>query len=122
MTDFLSRITGKEFTLRQSILNHIQLLLNVRQGSLMHMPDYGLPEYHIDQGFSENNKSFASALKEVIERYEPRVRSLVVEEINRDQGDCVLQLTLKASLANVNDMRFDALLLTGGGVLVRNRL
>jgi predicted component of type VI protein secretion system len=85
------------------------------------MPDYGLPEYHIHIGYSQVKKAFVFALQEIIERYEPRVQSLMVEQVNCERDDCVLQVTLNAAIASLDALSFDAQLLTGGEVLVRTR-
>lgn len=117
--DFLCRMSGVESSFSESILKHIQFLMNTRKGSLVHMMDYGLPEYAPHQNHFEIKQAFTMALKEAIERYEPRIRALNVQETRLDGNNCIVHVTLKASLMCREQLNFDALLLSGGEVLIR---
>lgn len=121
MSDLLSKLAGTPIDLKQSIMSHIDALLNTRKGSLMHMPDYGMPEYDSRPESLNSNVHFINALKNTIECYEPRVISLIVDEVDADRPDCVLQVKLTASLAYFESVSLAALLLSGGEmVLVDN--
>lgn len=120
MSDFLSQFSGLKINVQQSILANVLALLNTRRGSLLHMPEYGVPEYDTRPQFSYAKQQFISSLKELIERYEPRITSLVIYEINSERCDCVLQLKLTATLADLQTFCLAALLLSGGEMLVKN--
>tara|TARA_Y100000588_G_scaffold266845_1_gene281890 strand:- start:316 stop:579 length:264 start_codon:yes stop_codon:yes gene_type:complete len=81
------------------------------------MPEYGMPEYDAKQDFSLAKANFMTALKDVLERYEPRISSLCVKEVGSERMDCVLQVQLIATLAE-KPFSLAALLLSGGGILV----
>ncbi|WP_133129406.1 type VI secretion system baseplate subunit TssE [Legionella yabuuchiae] len=120
MTDLIHRLLGKPCSIEESILSHIQYLLNTRQGSLIHMPDYGLSEYPVHQVFAETQKRFIDDLKTLIERFEPRVNSLTVIEIKNDVQHCVLQVSLQADLMQKNAINFEARLLNNGAIKIGN--
>ena len=64
----------------QSVVSHLRYLFNTRRGSLSHLPDYGLPD--VAEAYRDHANAaepLRVALKEVIERYEPRLRRVRVE-------------------------------------------
>lgn len=117
MSDLLTALTGKKIDIKRSISSHIHDLLNTKRGRLHHMPDYGMPEYDATQDFRLAKNHFITALKEVLERYEPRIISLHVEELRSERVDCVLQVRLIAKLVQ-ESFTFAALLLSGGDVYI----
>lgn len=117
MTDLFCFLTSKQTNLRDSVTTHLHALLNTRRGSLHHMPEYGMPEYDAKQDFSLAKANFMTALKDVLERYEPRISSLCVKEVGSERMDCVLQVQLIATLAE-KPFSLAALLLSGGDILV----
>ena len=66
-------------SLAEAVREHLLLLLNTRQGSVSHLPEYGMPdlsEYY--KGFPDSLKQLADALKSSISKYEPRIGDLQV--------------------------------------------
>lgn len=116
--DFLNRINGEGQTIKHSILEHLSLLLNTRQGSLAHMPDYGLPEYNVRSFDSHAHQVFLMDIKALIEKFEPRIEALGIEKVQGDTTNGVLQVTLNARLLQGEGILVDALLLGDGSVKV----
>lgn len=119
MADFLSTFTRERCDdVRQSVQRHLLLLLNTRRGSIQHLPQYGLPEYNPKQRVQQEKKQFIKELLLVIKRYEPRIISLDIEEVEIQPLNCVLQVKLMAKM--IDDVLFsmDAMVLSGGKVLV----
>lgn len=117
MRDFFSCLTGQNISLKAAVASHIRSLLNTRRGSLRHMPDYGMPEYDFTQDEYIAKNHFIDALKQTIERYEPRIRSLQITEIQSRNADCVLELELHAIL--IDDLfSLAAFLLNAGDIVV----
>ena len=64
----------------QSVMSNLTRLFNTRQGSIDHLPDYGLP----DTSSVYYNAPYAidglrQAVKEVVQKYEPRLEKIYVE-------------------------------------------
>ena len=69
----------------RSIVSHLGYLFNTRRGSLPHLPDYGLPDVaEVYRDMPDSVEPLRSAIKEVIERYEPRLRRVRVESGRSD--------------------------------------
>lgn len=64
--------------LYQSIVDHLTRLLNSRRGSVGHLPDYGLPDISgVYRNMPESVDELMQAMKETIEKYEPRLKKPV---------------------------------------------
>jgi len=65
----------------RSIVDNLSRLFNTRRGSVGHLPDYGLPDIsqvYRDLPFSIDG--LRTAIKQVVEKYEPRLRYIRVEQ------------------------------------------
>ena len=65
----------------RSIVDNLSRLFNTRRGSVAHLPDYGLPD--ISQVYRDLPLSLdglRAAIKQVVEKYEPRLRRVRVEQ------------------------------------------
>lgn len=119
MGDFFSSMVAVEETIQQSIISHLDALLNTRQGSLSHLPEYGLPAYPSLSKESQEKKQFIQILQSVIARFEPRIDALSIIEIEAIPVDCVLQIKLEATLFDKQLMVVNTSLLSGGQIIVR---
>ena len=66
----------------RSIIDNLSRLFNSRRGSIAHLPDYGLPD--ISQVYRDLPYSIDGlrvAIKQVVEKYEPRFRRVRVEKL-----------------------------------------
>lgn len=91
-----------------SIMDHLGRMFNTRQGSLSHMSDYGLPDVsEIYRKMPDGIEELQSAIKNAIERYEPRLINVRVVKREPEEGnEFRLMFILSGELA-------------GGGGLVR---
>lgn len=98
-----------------SIRTHLIRLLNSRCGSLTHLPDYGLPDVtEIYQGLPYSIDALIDAIKNTIEKYEPRLHNISIKPKPLNDKDCVLQLELCA-ITNTNDqLQFNTYFMSGG--------
>jgi type VI secretion system protein len=63
-----------------SIIDNLNRLFNTRRGSIMHLPDYGLPDItQVYRDLPYSIDGLRTAIKEVVEKYEPRLRRVRVE-------------------------------------------
>ncbi len=67
-------------SVEEAVREHLVVLLNTRQGTLEHLPDYGMPDVSSFYGSApESLELLGAAIREVIARYEPRIEGLKVE-------------------------------------------
>lgn len=118
---------GKSFAEAQqelvlSISRHLERLLNARRGTLVHLPDYGMPDlaqiyenlpYSIDDLVAETRCS--------IEKYEPRLRGIRVDCNNRPDSCNRLQLEISAEVLGGERVHFQTRFENGGATRVQMR-
>ncbi len=64
----------------RSVLGNLARLFNTRRGSLAHLPDYGLPDVaDVTRSASDRVDALREAIREAVQRYEPRLRRVRVE-------------------------------------------
>ncbi|MCL5271066.1 MAG: type VI secretion system baseplate subunit TssE [bacterium] len=72
--------------LADSVVRHLIRLLNSRQGCCLTLPDYGMPDFNESLGSkNEMQAAFESAIRSTIQKYEPRLRHVVVH-LEEDEG------------------------------------
>ena len=94
----------------ESIHDHLTRLLNARQGVLRHLPDYGLPDldmFYRELPYSEQDIAFA--VKNIIEKYEPRLENVRVQPRSRDIRHCVVRMEISGKLQDGTQVRFQTL-------------
>lgn len=90
-----------------SIHDHLIRLLNARQGVLGHLPDYGLPDvnrYYQNLPYSQDD--MASTVKDVIEKYEPRLHKVRVEPLSQDFMSAVVRMEISGWVVGGDRVRF----------------
>lgn len=101
-----------------SIQMHLHYLLNTRQGTLQHLPDYGLPDItEIYQRLPYSTAYLLKTIAEVIEKYEPRLKQVVVRQ-QQYSKNYLLTLDIQAKLFNVDNIKFATYFLSGGKAIV----
>ncbi|NUO81061.1 type VI secretion system baseplate subunit TssE [candidate division KSB1 bacterium] len=83
--------------LRLSIAEHLKLLLQTRRGSVLHLPDYGIPDVlqsYIDAGRSVD--PFMEQIRSTILKYEPRLGEVKVKKEYFDENNLRLSLRITA--------------------------
>ena len=82
-----------------SVVQHLQRLLNTRQGNVPIAPQYGIPDFmHVLQGGPEASLEMESVLRAVIEAYEPRLTGVRVTYMPADPGLAPLRFHIQAKL------------------------
>jgi type VI secretion system protein len=89
----------------QSLVEHFQRLLNTRQGSVLTLPDYGIPDFSNVPGetLTEAAVSMENALKQVLLKYEPRLSKVQLTFI--PQKSDILRLHFKIDACLSRDPR-----------------
>jgi len=111
-----------EQDLSTSIQDHLTRLLNARQGSLVHMPDYGLPDIaQLYQSLPYSLDDLAAAIKQSILKYEPRLTNVQVSHRPVNKGDSIIHIDINARLVNGQEVQFETRFLSGGYARVQAR-
>lgn len=99
----------------ESIRLHITHLLNARRGVLQHIDNYGLPDVEdIYEGLPYSQHSLATEVKLLIEKFEPRVKSVWVEPVDINVEDYVIRFDIKALLNSGQQIYLSSKFASGG--------
>lgn len=105
-----------------SIINHLQRMLNTRQGNVPGADDYGIPDL-LDflQNYPDSVREIETSIKSTIETYEPRLFGTSVRFIPDEDASLALRFQIQARLAADGDRQvyFETLLDTDGRIIVR---
>jgi len=72
----------------RSIIDSLSRLFNTRRGSIAHVPDYGLPDIsQVYRDLPYSIDGLRAAVKLVVEKYEPRLRRIRVEQQKDKEGE-----------------------------------
>ena len=85
--------------LRNSIIENLRMVLSTRQGSVQHLPDFGMPDIlqlYFDSGNSID--PVKKEIKDVILKYEPRIGDVQVQKSEFDQETMRISLKIMASI------------------------
>ena len=84
---------------RHSIVENLTKLLATRQGSVQHLPDYGLPDImqiYVDSGYSFD--PLKKHIRDTILKYEPRLSKVRVEEPKFDKDNFRIYFKIVATI------------------------
>ncbi|MCL1986210.1 MAG: type VI secretion system baseplate subunit TssE [Betaproteobacteria bacterium] len=82
----------------ESIRLHLLRMLTIRQGAVQSLPDYGLPDLNdLTLSRAELIQQGCAAIKECIEKYEPRLRSVTVEHASEEELPFTMGLRIHAT-------------------------
>lgn len=104
-----------------SVVRHLQQLLNTRQGSVQIADDYGIPDFtHFMHAGVETTTVLESAIKEIIRKYEPRLTNVVVRFTALDEERLSLGFQILGKLTTGNsDVLFETIVGSDGRVQVK---
>jgi type VI secretion system protein len=101
---------SEEDLLRKSIIDNLTMVLRTRQGSIAHLPDFGLPDImqvYIDSGYTF--EPLKKQIRDTILKYEPRIANVRLENPQFDKH--TMRLFLKI-MATIKDFAHTEILLT----------
>ncbi len=93
----------------RAILEHLQCLLNTRQGTVLIDDAYGMPDIFFTQGtsFHDNSQSMAQLLTETIRKYEPRLKNVTVKMKPRTNEVLEQHFTVQATFVRDESVQFE---------------
>ncbi|WP_298437179.1 type VI secretion system baseplate subunit TssE [Geobacter sp.] len=105
-----------------SILGHLRLILNTRQGSVPIAPDFGVPDF-LDflQTYPDSVREIEASLRAAVERFEPRLADVEVTFLPQEDDLLALRFQISARLAGSDkpNVYFETIVDTDGKVSVR---
>ncbi|MDU3300521.1 type VI secretion system baseplate subunit TssE [Enterobacter asburiae] len=103
-----------------SVLDNLQRVLSTRAGSVVHLPDYGLPDMTlILQGMPGTVHELKTTLAATLLKYEPRIQDINVVILEQTQpGE--LRYAIEAELHDGGLVRFGTEFMPEGKVLLRH--
>jgi type VI secretion system protein len=118
------RLGANATRMAESIANHLTRMLNVRQGSCEALPDYGMPDFNDLIGqFPDGLNHIRRAIRDSVERYEPRLRRITVKHLRDEDNPLDLRFRVSASMIlddREEQVSFETLVGQSGQVQVRN--
>jgi type VI secretion system protein len=81
------------------IRHHLMMLLNTRRGSLIHMPDYGMPD--VSSYYSDYPGSLAelrAAVASLIEKYETRLANVEIKLLESGEKEFKVALLISGEI------------------------
>ena len=100
------RLGGGRETNVENIQRNLGYLLTAKRDSSAYFPDFGLSE-PTHATLETALTQYTTELRQVIGRYEPRVRVQEIEDVYDDDGNVSLQLTLVARTGERLDLAID---------------
>jgi len=85
--------------LRQSIIENLKMILLTRQGSVLHLPDFGIPDVlqvYFDSGNSI--EPIKKQIRETVLKYEPRIADARVIKSEFDQNNMRISMKIIATI------------------------
>ena len=105
-----------------SLLAHLSCILNTRQGAVPIAEDYGVPDF-LDflQRYPDSVREIELSIRQVIERYEPRMQEVQVVFVPRDDADLSLRFHINAQFRDGGraPVSFETVVESDGRVVVR---
>ena len=105
-----------------SVLNHLQRILNSRQGSTPIAEDYGVPDFtEFLRRYPDSLNDFERSIRQTIQKYEPRLRAVRVRLIPQEDDAFSLRFQIAAKLATEEykeSVRFGSLVDSDGKISV----
>jgi type VI secretion system protein len=107
----------------RSIQEHLQRILNTRQGSAPIAEDYGVPDFTNFMGaYSESQRNLERNLRQTIQKYEPRLQGIRVGFFPKEDDPLTMsfQITARLVLKGQNDpILFESTVDSGGHIRIR---
>jgi len=106
----------------RSILGNLGRLFNTRRGTLAHVPEFGLPDLSdVSRAVPAEVESVRRAIRESVERFEPRLRRVRVDRDVSDPSSPYLVFLLSAEIELFGKVQFQTTIRADDLVEVRQK-
>ena len=117
------RLTADPHRIIESVLTHLRKMLNVRQGSVCTLPDYGIPDLNsLFMQYPDAVLALRRIIRDMLEKYEPRLRRVNVRYLPDEENPLMLRFEITARLVlddQEPSIRFETVVGDNGKVRVR---
>jgi type VI secretion system protein len=94
------RVTQDPKQVIRSVQEHLQRILNTRQGNVKIAADYGIPDFtNFMNAFPEAQRELERVIRQTIQTYEPRLQGVRVTFLPREDDPLTLSFQIQARLA-----------------------
>jgi type VI secretion system protein len=118
------RVTEDPQQMIRSVQEHLQRILNTRQGNVPIAEEYGVPDFtELMSGYPESQRVIERAIRNTIEHFEPRLQSIRVTLLGGEKENLTLSFQIAARLMlrdGRDSVTFDSVLDSGGRFTVKN--
>ncbi len=118
------RVTEDSKQMIRSIQDHLQRILNTRQGSSPIAEDFGVPDFtNFTSAFPDSQRGMERSLRQTIQKYEPRLKGVRVGFIPNDDNpmSVTFQITARLVLEGHRDpVSFESMVDSGGHIRVKS--
>ena len=106
-----------------SVLDHLQRILNTRQGSVMIGEDYGVPGFtDLRQTYPDGVRDFERSIRMTIQKFEPRLQNIRVHFSPIEDDVLALRFQISGKLiaeGNKKTITFNSVIGTEGQIQVK---
>jgi len=106
-----------------SIVLHLERILNTRRGNVGIGHDYGIPDLtDFRSGFPDSVRDLEMTIRDTIEKFEPRLKSVRVKFIPQDEDMLTVTFQIVAQLAGKDErtpLVLESMMGSDGKVMIR---
>jgi type VI secretion system protein len=104
-----------------SVLRHLQRILNTKRGNVPIAEDYGVPDFtDLLRSYPESIRDLERSIRQTIQKYEPRLKAVRLNLIPQDEDMLTLRFQIIARLAvKQENILFETVLDSDGKVNIR---
>ena len=111
-------------SLVESVKSNLQQMLNVREGSVSSLPDYGMPDFNdLIYEFPDAIYQLQVAIRRFLLRYEPRIEDVLVSYVPDSTQPLQLRyrvdVSLKYAPMDVSAFQFETVITGSGQAFVK---
>lgn len=118
------RVTQDPKQMVRSVQEHLQRILNTRQGNVPIADDYGIPDFtNLMSGFPESRRAIERTIRNTIQYYEPRLQGVRITFLDQRDDTLTLSFQISAQLAlpgHKDPVTFESVLDSGGHFEVKS--
>ena len=107
----------------RSVQEHLQRILNTRQGNVIIAEDFGIPDFtNFISAFPDAQRTLERNLRQTIQKYEPRLKGVRVTFIEDSDDKLTLSFQIQARLVlqgHKDSVLFESVVDSGGQVRVK---
>ena len=106
-----------------SVLMHLQRILNTRQGSVPIAEDYGVPDFtSFLDAYPDSLRDFERSIRQSIQKYEPRLKAIRVSFVLDEEDPLSLRFQIVGKLITKDykdPVRFESVVGSDGRISIR---